>query len=567
MDLSRQIRLASGADQPELVLKGLKILNVFTKDIVNADIAVDSGIIVGIGNYNGQVTVDLTGKYAIPGLINAHCHVESSMVTPAEYCREELRHGVTTLITDPHEIANVAGCDGIDFMLNSASSIPINYFIQLPSCVPSSDFEHNGATLSSTELSKYLNNPHVLGLGEMMDTNGVINCSKNVMDKLSVFSNHIIDGHAPSLTGKALQGYVIAGILTDHESVTWQEAREKLNAGLAVLVREGSASRNLTDIISGVIKSKIDTRRLAFCTDDKHLSDICREGTIIHNILMSKGLGLDVRDAIQMATINAAQIYGLKSLGAIAAGYVADIVILEDLESLNIHSVYKDGKLSVNHGHIENWPESSYSTQNSKIFDSVHLPELSEKTFGLPTLDTYPVIEMIPGQIVTSQSVVAASEVSDAISCGNLRKIAVVERHNATGFSSVGLISGYGLSHGAIATTVAHDSHNMIIVGDNDRDMLTAAKALENCHGGYSIVKDGEVLGLLPLEVGGLMSSLPANEFIVQLDNMLEIAHSLGICNDIDPFITLSFMALPVLPSIRITDVGVFDTESGKFLC
>ena len=566
MELSQQIHLASGVGQPELVLKGLKILDVFTRDIINADIAVNSGVIVGVGNYSGQVSVDLTGKYAIPGLINAHCHVESSMVTPSEYCREELRHGVTTLITDPHEIANVAGTAGIDFMLNCADGIPVNYFVQLPSCVPSSAFEHSGATLSAKELSKYLNNPRVLGLGEMMDTNGVINCSKNVMDKLSVFSNHIIDGHAPSLTGKALQGYVAAGILTDHESVTWQEAREKLNAGLAVLIREGSASRNLKEIITGVIKSKIDTRRLAFCTDDKHLSDICREGTIIHNISMSKDLGLDIREAIQMATINAAQIYGLKSLGAIASGYTADIVILEDLETLELHSVYKGGKLMVDHGDIINWPNLSFRRQDPKIFDSVHLPELSEKTFELPALNKYPVIEIIPNQIITSQSDIAASEISDAIGCGALRKIAVIERHNATGFSSVGLISGYGLSHGAIATTVAHDSHNMIIVGDNDSDMLAAAKALENCHGGYSIVKDSKILGLLPLEIGGLMSSLPADKFIAQLDSMLETAHSLGVSSGVDPFITLSFMALPVLTSIRITDVGVLDTVSGNFI-
>ncbi len=566
MEIERRIRLASGEIEAELVLKNLNIVNVFTGDIVSADIAIDSGIIVGVGKYSGKSEVDMSGKTAVPGLINAHCHVESSMVTPQEYCREELLHGVTTLITDPHEIANVAGKDGINFMLESTKRLPINYFIQLPSCVPSTSLEHSGAVLSANDLSGYIGSDMILGLGEMMDYNGVLSCSHDVIQKLKAFSGHVVDGHAPSLTGQALQGYVAAGITTDHESVTFEEAREKLNSGIAVLVREGSASKNLTDIISGVVQSGIQTRRMAFCTDDKHLSDIRREGTILHNVKLSRALGLDILEAIQMATINAAEIYSLAGLGAISVGYRADIVILNDLDSLSIHSVYKDGLKVVENGKILVNCFSKQAATSERVMHSVHLPEISEASLALPQRLSYPAIKIIPGQIITDRIDIPANEVPSAISSGSIRKIAVVERHFATGNIGIGLISGYGLHHGAVATTVAHDSHNLIIVGDNDDDMIMAAEALANCNGGYVIVEDGHILGLLPLEIAGLMSSLPADNFISKLDNMLKTARLAGIADGIDPFTTLSFMALPVLPKLRITDAGLIDTVKYKIL-
>ena len=305
---------------------------------------------------------------------------------------------------------------------------------------------------------------------------------------------------------------------------------------------------------------------MAFCTDDKHLSDIHREGTILHNISLAKNIGLPVEQAIQMATINAAQIFKLNRIGAIAPGYIADIVILKDLDSLELLQVYKDGKLTVDRGQVVRWPEDPHFPYSARVFDSVHLPPMSPKLLTLPHLSSYPVIEMIPGQIITKASSISSGNLKGAVDSGSIRKIAVIERHGGGGTTGVGLLAGYGLSHGAIATTVSHDSHNLIVVGDNDNDMLTAAKALEDCRGGYSIVQDGQLLGKLPLEIAGLMSSLPASEFIPELDKLLSIARSLDISDGLDPFISLSFMALTVLPEIRITDMGVFDTVKNTII-
>ncbi|MGM9522158.1 MAG: adenine deaminase [Oscillospiraceae bacterium] len=563
MDTRLLIEVASGKRPAGLVLKNVRVLNVFTGDIQSADIAVEDGIIAGVGSYSGIRETDLEGRFAVPGFINSHCHVESSMVTPHEYCCEELRHGVTTVITDPHEIANVAGLEGVKFMISSASGLPINYFVQAPSCVPSTVFEHSGAVLDAEELKSLLSDDRVLGLGEMMDFPGVLSCSQSVINKLEAFRGRTIDGHAPSLGGLSLQGYAAAGIHTDHESISWSEAREKLNAGIAVLVRLGSASRNLEDIIRGVVENGVCTRNMAFCTDDKHLADIRREGTIRENIRLAISLGLDTVSAFQMATVNAAEIYGLSGLGAIAPNRRADIVILDELESVAVHSVYKDGVLRVSGGVVD-WPVST--APSGDICRTVHISPLSEKTLALPEREVYPVIEIVSGQIVTRRSEIDSKDLNRSIADGRIRKIAVIERHRKTQNRGVGLISGYGLSHGAIATTIAHDSHNLIVVGDNDGNMLTAVNALKECQGGYSIACDGQVLGVLPLIVGGLMSTECADVFIPKLEEMLKIAKELGVAEGIDPFITLSFLALPVLPELRITDMGMFDSVNMQLL-
>lgn len=555
------IQTALGETRPDLVLQNGKVINVFTGEIVSADVAITRGVISGVGKYSGKSNVDLDGKYVAPGFINAHCHVESSMVTPPAYCIEELKWGVTTVITDPHEITNVAGGEGVQFMLDSSEDLPINYYVQLPSCVPATPFEHAGAAFTANQMAPFLSHPRVLGLGEMMNYPGVSGRDPEVMAKLELFDGRVVDGHAPGITGNALQAYAAAGIHTDHESVTYEEALEKLRAGMAVLVREGSASKNLRDILSGVIENGIDTTNMAFCTDDKHLSDIRREGTILHNIKLAIELGMCPVAAIQMATINAAHIYGLRDVGAVAPGYRADLVILNDLKALSVDEVYKDGKAYTEHA----TPRKGV-TAGAGILHTVNLAPLGKNSFALPEREEHPVIQIIPGQIATKKSSVGAQDVEEQIASGVLRKIAVVERHHATGRIGVGLISGYGLTHGAIATTVAHDSHNLIVVGDNDADMAAAARELARVQGGYTIVADGEVKGTLALPVCGLMSSDSAQTLIRDLDKMIETARQAGVREGIDPFITLSFMALPVIPEIRITDMGVFDVTKFEFV-
>ncbi|MBE6904737.1 MAG: adenine deaminase [Ruminococcaceae bacterium] len=555
------IQTALGETRPDLVLQNGKVINVFTGEIVSADIAITRGVISGVGKYSGKSNVDLDGKYVAPGFINAHCHVESSMVTPPAYCIEELKWGVTTVITDPHEITNVAGGEGVQFMLDSSEDLPINYYVQLPSCVPATPFEHAGAAFTADKMAPFLSHPRVLGLGEMMNYPGVSGRDPEVMAKLELFDGRVVDGHAPGITGNALQAYAAAGIHTDHESVTYGEALEKLRAGMAVLVREGSASKNLRDILSGVIANGIDTMNMAFCTDDKHLSDIRREGTILHNIKLAIELGMRPVAAIQMATINAARIYGLRDVGAVAPGYRADLVILNDLKALSVDEVYKDGKAYTEHA----TPRKGV-TAGAGILHTVNLAPLEKASFALPDREEYPVIQIIPGQISTKKLSVSAQNVEEQIASGALRKIAVVERHHATGMIGVGLISGYGLTHGAVATTVAHDSHNLIVVGDNNADMAAAARELARVQGGYTIVADEDVKGTLALPVCGLMSSDSAQTLIRDLDKMIETARQAGVREGIDPFITLSFMALPVIPEIRITDMGVFDVTKFEFV-
>lgn len=558
------IRTALGQEKPDLLLKNAKIVNVFSGEIIPGNIAITCGTIAGIGDYDeAEQIVDLEGRYVAPGLIDAHCHVESSMVVPAVYCAEVVRKGTTTLITDPHEITNVAGAGGIRFMLDSSALCPVNYYVQVPSCVPSTDFEHAGAAFTARDMAPFLEEPRVLGLGEMMNYPGLAACDKQVLDKIRLFNGRVVDGHAPGLSGRGLQAYVSAGIETDHESDSYEQALEKLRAGMAILVREGSACRNLRAILNGVIRDQVDTSHMAFCTDDKHLADIRREGTILHCVRQAVLLGMEPVKAIQMATINAARIYRLRDVGAVAPGYRADLVVLDNLDEFDLHAVYKDGAPIGKH----RTPSLSYGMVDlDGITRSVHLPPLTEQSFALPKRELQPIINLIRGQVSTTKSEIPHDQALGLVVTGRLRKIAVVERHHATGNVGVGLIAGYGLSHGAVASTVAHDSHNMIIVGDNDSDMLDAAHELLRVQGGYTLVVDGHVLGTLPLPVGGLMSTLSADEFIPALDEMLVKARRAGVAKGIDPFITLSFMALPVIPEIRVTDMGVFDVTQFRFL-
>lgn len=561
--------VALGKQPADLLIKNAKIVDVLTESVYEAEVVVAEGYIAAVaanGTYkDAKKVLDIKGAYLAPGLINAHCHVESSMATPQQYCLEELRWGVTTLITDPHEIANVAGAVGIRYMLHSGQEMPINYYVELPSCVPATPFEHAGCVMDADACADLMHEDGILGLGEMMNVPGVLNNDPSVLSKLQLFldEQRVIDGHAPMLGGKELQAYAASGITTDHESISWSEAKAKLRAGLAVLVREGSASRNLTAIIQGVIEDGVDISNMAFCTDDKHLADIRKEGTIRHCVQMAIALGMEPVRALRMASINAARIYGLKNIGAVAPGWQADLVVFDNLESLKPLHVFHKGEDAVALGETVN-----FTPAPAALAGSVHPAPFTEDAFAISRFATdklYPVIQMLEGEIFTERGEMHGSEVAEALAAGRVHLIAVIERHNGTGNIGLGLLQGYGLRNGAAATTVAHDSHNLIVIGSSPADMFIATQELIRVQGGYTLVKEGKVVGTVPLDIGGLMSSLSTEELANSLDDIKIKAHVQGVPQGVDPFISLSFMALPVIPRLRITDMGMFDVDKFAF--
>lgn len=557
---------ALGQIPADLILKNCQIVDVFSGTIYRSNIAIVDGYIAGIGDYEKAAeTIDVKGAYVTPGLINAHCHVESSMATPEAYCQEELRWGVTTLVTDPHEIANVAGIEGIKYMLQAGKNTPINYYVQLPSCVPATPFEHAGCILNAQALAELTEDEQVLGLGEVMNVPGLLMQEQDLTDKLDLFKhkNAVIDGHAPSVSGMPLQAYIASGIQTDHESTSWQEAKEKLRNGLAILIREGSASKNLTAIVKGLLQENIHSSNLAFCTDDKHLADIKAEGTIRHCIKKAVALGMEPITAIQIATYYAVKIYNLNHLGAIAPGKQADIVVFNNLQDFIPQLVLAKGKI------ITQLNNTAPVSPPQNLLHSINPAPFSLADFSADKFlenKQYPVIEMIPGEILTECSYITGDKIKAALKANELCLIAVIERHHKTGNIGLGLIKGYGIKNGAAATTVAHDSHNMIIIGTNSEAMFTAATELLNSNGGYILVENTTVLRTLPLPICGLMSDKPADKLIKELEEIKCLAHKQGVHPAIDPFISLSFMALPVIPKIRITDMGMFDTVNFKFI-
>lgn len=562
--LKRQCDVASGREKAGIVLKNGTIINVFTEELIVGDVAIVGDTIVGIGDYKGNIEIDCSGKYISPGFIDAHMHIESTMVMPIELSKKLLKSGTTTIIADPHELVNVKGTSAIDFLLESTKDIPLNVYIMMPSSVPATSFETNGiGKFSAKDMKSYINNPRILGLGEVMCFNDVINSENEILDKLELFKNKVVDGHAPNISGKSLQTYVCAGIENDHECITFDEVYEKLRAGLKILIREGSAAKNLKSIVSGMLKYNLPIEEFMFCTDDKHLDDIEKQGHIRWNIKCAIDLGMDPIKAIKIATYNSARVYGLKKIGAIGAGYKADIVVLSDLDKMEVDSVYKDGKLVKE----EIFSTYNYEIKDKKLLNTVKFKYINKEKIQLKASEKNYVMEIVPYQILTNKVYESLPSVDGYfVPNEEYSKLCVIERHRMTGNISIAPLKGFGIKNGAIATTVAHDSHNILVAGDNDDDILVAINYLKEIQGGYVIVSNGKVIAHLSLQVAGLISTLTAEEVQETTDNMLEIARKMGVPKYVDPFITLSFMALPVVPQIRLTDLGLFDVEGFKFI-
>ncbi len=542
-----------------LVIKNAKIVNVFTEEIIEGDVAIRDGIIIGVGSYTGRAEIDAKGGYLCPGLIDGHVHIESSMAHPSRFANVILEKGTTSIIADPHEIANVCGVDGIQYMLDQTEWLPLSVFVMVPSCVPCTAFETSGAKLTARDLETFIGHPRVLGLGEVMDYTATVEGDGEMLDKLHLFRHHPIDGHAPALTGDALNAYCVAGPHTDHECITYDEVLEKLRKGLRIHLRLGSANRNVESIMRQIAEHNLPTRRMSFCTDDKHLADIREEGHINYIVRRAVANGISPMHAIQMATINTANTYGIRHYGAVAPGYRADLVLFDNLTDFNPQFVITDGKLF----------EPSVDTHikpDPKIYNSVHLAPRKPDIFRLPVSGKARIIRLIPKELITALD---EEEVYTEDGCfvprNGLLKLAVLERHHASGRVGLGILRGFQIKDGAIATTVGHDSHNLVVVGDNDDDMFKAVTALEDCGGGYVVVSKGEVVAKLVLSVAGLMSDAPLENILKHQHELLAAAANLGIHTDSDPFITLSFIALPVIPDVRLTDMGLFDVTKMEF--
>lgn len=556
----RVIDAASGKIKADLVFKNATFVNVFSQEIETADIAVMNGAFCGIGEYSGEVEIDVSGKILLPGFVDSHLHLESTLLTPREFVKAVLPHGTTAVVADPHEIANVMGVDGIRYMLQATAGLPVDINFMVSSCVPATPQDESGANLTWWETSPFYKNKRVLGLAEMMDFYGVINGSEDILRKITMAQNASckIDGHAPGLSGNGVNAYAAAGVSTDHECYTQEEAIEKLRRGMYVLIREGTAAHNL-DALLPLLKSHYADRCM-FCTDDKHPSDILERGHIDNIIKKAIAEGSCPGAVIKAASLNPARHYGIARSGAIAPGYKADLVIIDNFEDFNIECVYKEGKC-VYEGEVVDIPHPVIEPELvRKTHDTCHIRPITAASFCHDK--ALPVIGLVSHEIISENKGMAEGIDLDK----DILKIAVVERHKATGHIGLGLIQGYGLTSGAVATSVAHDSHNIIVVGSNEEDMAVAVNRVVDIKGGIVVVCGGEVKAELQLEIAGLMTErdiLTVNE---TLENAKDAAHALGVSYNIDPFMTLSFMALPVIPTLRITPLGVFDTETQKYL-
>ena len=556
------IDVAAGRKKADLVLKNATYVNVFSGELETCDIAVAEGLIVGLGSYEGHVEADMTGKIVCPGFIDAHIHLESSLVTPSEFVRAVIPHGTTTVITDPHEITNVMDTHGIDYMLAATENLPVDTLFMIPSCVPASPMDESGADLDYRDIDSFFEHPRVLGLAEMMNFPGIISADSRTVAKIIASQAHHkkIDGHAPGLTGKDLNAYIAAGVYSDHECADMEDALAKLKLGQFIMIREGTAARNLEALID-LVKSPKYFDRCMFCTDDKHPSDLLEKGHIDYICREAVRMGADPIQTVQVACLHAARYFLLNNRGAIAPGYLADFAIVEDLKDFNVTTVYKRGKLVYDNGKVMDFEKPEIPEHlDAQAHDTFHLPRLSAKDFAETRRKV--IIGMIDGQIITEDK--GYAEAVDIEK--DILKMAVVERHKNTGHIGIGYLQGYGMKSGAVATSVSHDSHNIICVGTNDGDMAFAVNRIADNKGGIVVVKDGQVLEELPLEIAGLMSDKPLTEVNDLLEKAKAAAHSLGVGTGIDPFMTLSFMALPVIPTVRLTTRGVIDVNTQQYI-
>ena len=595
-DLKKMMDVAAGRRKASLVLKGGTIVNVFTERTEIGDIAIEDGCIAGIGEYDGLVNVDMTGRYICPGFIDGHIHIESSMVSPPEFEKAVLPHGTTTVITDPHEIGNVAGCQGVDYMLKATEGLSLDAFFVMPSCVPSTGLDESGAVLGPEDIKPYYENPRVLGLAEVMNSVGVVAGQEDLMGKLTEAGRRgkVIDGHAPFLRGNELNAYMCSGVWSDHECSDAGEALEKLRRGQWIMIREGTAARNLEALMP--LFEAPYYERCMLVTDDKHPGDLIYMGHIDYIIRRAVSLGADPIRAIKMGTFNAARYFGLKDRGAVMPGLRADLAVLEDLKDIRVAAVYKDGVLTAKEGVClgagkekkrkyaageeprsagrEN-TESAEKTAGGletafpRVFDSFHMDEVALEDLVLePKGAMERVIQFKPHELLTEERLVPWQNTPGLAPGVSLEqdivKAAVFERHLHTGHKGLGFVGGYGLKKGAVATSVAHDSHNLIVVGTNDRDMVLAANAVRKNRGGLAVAAEGQVLGELALPIGGVMSRLSVEEVEEQLQALKVLTRQLGISSDIDAFMTLAFVSLPVIPKLRINTYGVIDVDRQK---
>lgn len=556
----RIIAVAAGREKADLVLKNAKYLNVFSNEFLCGDIAVANGLIAGVGKYDGETEIDVSGKLVLPGFIDAHIHLESSMVTPAEFAKAVVAHGTTTVITDPHEIANVMGIDGVEYMIQASQNLPIDVHFMMPSCVPATEIDESGAELDCKDIDLYLDNKKVLGLAEMMNYVGVINGDKNVLSKIVTSQAHHkkIDGHAPELSGNDLNAYIAAGVYSDHECSTFENALEKLRKGQFIMIREGTAAHNLKALMPLLTQQYYS--RCMFATDDKHPSDLLYGGHIDYIVKQALKNGADPIVALKTATHHAARYFLLNNKGAIASGYLADIVVVDNLEDFNVETVFKRGKL-VFDGEVKDFSAPTVDEKLAeKCLDTFHLDSVTPGSFKVD--GKLGLIGLVGGELLTRNLGTA-----DKIDVENdILKIACIERHKGTNHIGVGYVKGYSLKSGAVATSVAHDSHNIITVGCNDDDIAVAVNAIKDSKGGIAVVENGKIKALLELPIAGLMSDEPLTTVNEKLENAKLSAYELGADKSIDPFMTLSFLSLPVIPSLRITTKGVFDAENWKML-
>ena len=583
--LGERILAASGASKASLVLKHARVVNVFTETLEEADVAIEGGFIVGVGSYDGAEEVDLGGMILCPGFMDGHIHLESSMASPGDFCRAVLPHGTTAVITDPHEIANVAGTAGIRYMMEATENLDLDVFFMLPSCVPSTGLDESGAVLDAAALEPFYKSERVLGLAELMNSYGTVKADAGILEKVgaALASGKLVDGHAPFLGGTGLNAYVTAGVTSDHECSDIGEAREKYARGQWIMVREGTAAKNL-EALMPLFEAPYYQRSM-LVTDDKHPGDLIRYGHIDYIIRSAVKRGADPVRAIKMGSFNTASYFGIKNRGAVAPGYLADLVLLKDLESFEVLRVWKAGKVVAENGvclaepvEEKNWDDNI----KDRVFHSFHMEEIKEEHLVIPELadggagKTLRVIGLMPDQLITTEMLVPyapdASGEMQPVEAGCLApgvdigkdivKLAVFERHHHTGHVGLGFLGGYGLKKGAVASSIAHDSHNLIIAGTNDADMVLAGNCVRKNRGSLAVVVDGKLIGELPLPIGGLMTGASADEVEKTLEYLKGELRKLGIPETVDPFMTLGFVSLPVIPKLRLNTYGVIDVDS-----